>query len=121
MAQKNIDQLVERFRSKLPGPAQKVAGHAKWLLVTCIDYRYHHVIHNFMRNTHPHERYDQLVLAGASLAASDIFTNDPSSWKAGQSNWRTTFLEHVNLSIALHDIDGVLILDHRTCGAYREF
>jgi hypothetical protein len=35
--------------------------------------------------------------------------------------WAKTFLEHVGISIDLHYIRGVLILDHRSCGAYKEF
>jgi hypothetical protein len=122
MLGKNVDNAIERFRANLPAGRAKVAGHARWLLVSCIDYRYHHVIHNYMKKTHPQERYDQLVLAGASLAASDIFTTaGPIEWRTGQSNWRSTFLEHVNLAIALHDIEGVLIINHRTCGAFKKF
>ena len=35
--------------------------------------------------------------------------------------WAKTFLEHAGISIDLHYIRGVLILDHRSCGAYKEF
>jgi hypothetical protein len=59
------------------------------------------------------ELYDQINLAGASLGAVDLVTQEPS--------WRETLLDHVGLSMRLHPIRGVLILDHRTCGAYREF
>lgn len=57
--------------------------------------------------------YDHLVLAGASIAAVEKYTNLKS--------WAETFIEHVGLSIDLHAIDGVMILDHRTCGAFVEF
>jgi hypothetical protein len=30
-------------------------------------------------------------------------------------------LDHIGLSMTLHPIRGVLILSHRTCGAFREF
>jgi hypothetical protein len=119
---KHITDAIDEFLGKLP-PKVRVAAstatgaetkiEADWLLVTCIDCRYPHVVHEFMRKHHPMQLYDQLVLAGAALAATKSHTQ--------RSNWAKTFLEHVGMSIELHNIRGVLILDHRTCGAYKEF
>ena len=66
-----------------------------------------------MRREYPVSYYDQLILAGASLAADEART--------GKSDWKRTFIDHVDFAIEHHHIDRVLILDHRTCGAYREF
>jgi carbonic anhydrase len=110
-----IDQIkgtIDEFIGKLPvdRTLAKSKDKVDWMLVTCIDYRYSHFIHEYMKTTYPGELYDQMVLAGACLAAADSFTN--------RDYWRKTFLEHIGLSIDLHSISGVLILDHRTCGAY---
>ncbi len=118
---KHIQSMIDEFVQKLPPKermlvAEKAAKkkvQADWLLAMCIDCRYPHVVHEYMRREHPKQLYDQLVLAGASLAATRKHTKKPY--------WAKTFLEHVGLSIDLHNIRGVLILDHRTCGAYKEF
>lgn len=119
---KHTAEAINQFIGTLP-PKQRTADSATagvekkiaadWLLVTCIDCRYPHVVHEFMRKHHPRQLYDQLVLAGASLAATKSHTQ--------RSHWQKTFLEHVGMSIDLHNIRGVLILDHRTCGAFKGF
>jgi hypothetical protein len=114
MMAQSLDALLHGFHSDLSKilPAKKKIT-AKWLLVNCIDCRYPHLIHDYMNRKYPGQLYDHLVLAGASLAVADSYTD--------RDYWSKTFLEHVDLSIDLHDIHGVLILDHRTCGAFREF
>lgn len=108
----HMQNMIDDFLRKLPKQRSTVAAHVKadLLLVNCIDCRYPHAIHNFMHETYCGKVYDHLVLAGAALASTEIHTRNPA--------WSQTFLQHVGLSIDLHEIDGVLILDHRTCGAY---
>jgi len=53
--------------------------------------------------------YDQVSLAGASLAAvSDKF---PSS--------NAAFWDHIGIAKTLHHIKKVIVVDHRDCGAYK--
>jgi hypothetical protein len=40
----------------------------------CIDCRYPHVVHEYIRRNYPKELYDQIVLAGAALALTDSYT-----------------------------------------------
>lgn len=93
-------------------PANRLAkGRADALVLTCIDYRFGHVIPEYMHEHYPSLSYDHTILAGASLGVfSGIY---PA--------WASTFWEHLEVAIALHGIHTVVILDHRDCGAYREF
>lgn len=110
----NIKGMMEQFLSDKPKrTVAKEHIEADWLLVNCIDCRYPHAIHTYMLKYHEKEPYDHLVLAGASLAATEKHTH--------LQYWADTFAEHVSLSIKMHEIFGVLILNHRTCGAFREF
>lgn len=84
------------------------------LLLTCIDLRYPALIHSLMEPFF-HKLYDQVSLAGAGLAPVIDFGADR------KPHWEQTFLEHVAISIALHSIKTVLVMDHRDCGAYRKF
>src|SRR5258708_6427945 len=105
-------KMIESFRKGLDTKAKErnkdAHVEAEWLLAMCIDCRYPHVVHEYMRKEHPKELYDQVILAGAALALTDSYTE--------RDHWSKSFLEHIDLSTDLHDIAGVLILDHRTCG-----
>jgi len=93
-------------------PANRLAkGKADALVLTCIDYRFVHVIPQYMQEHYPSLSYDHTILAGASLG---VFTGIYPAWAS-------TFWEHLEVAIALHGIHTVIILDHRDCGAYREF
>lgn len=93
-------------------PANRLAkGKVDALVLTCIDYRFVHLIPQYMHEHHPSWSYDHAILAGASLG---VFTGVYPAWAS-------TFWEHLEVAIALHGIHTVIILDHRDCGAYREF
>jgi hypothetical protein len=93
-------------------PANRLAkGKADALVLTCIDYRFVHVIPEYMHEHYPSLSYDHTILAGASLG---VFAGIYPAWAS-------TFWEHLEVAIALHGIHTVFILDHRDCGAYREF
>lgn len=120
MTESHVGDMLKQFVDALPSIdsstssfAERLTSKADFMLVTCIDYRYPQIVQNYMRKEHPGRVYDQLTLAGASLAASEGNT--------GKSDWKRTFVDHISFAIEHHQIDGVLILDHRTCGAYREF
>lgn len=79
------------------------------LLLNCIDYRLTAATERYMAEHGMAGKYDQLVLAGASLATkNDRF---PA--------WGTTFWEHVQVAIDLHHIHKIVVMDHRDCGAYK--
>ena len=113
---KFLDSLAAKpGRVELFNAVQKDEATDKTLLLlTCIDLRYPHVIHSRMEPKF-HKLYDQVCLAGAGLAPVVDFGADR------KPHWEQTFLEHVAISIALHSITKVVVMDHRDCGAYRKF
>lgn len=100
--QQHIKAMADSFFAYMPNKearAKKKAHiEADWLLVNCIDCRYPNAVHNYMLREHEDEPYDQLVLAGASLAATKAYNMRPQ--------WEETFAEHVSLSIKMHKIFG---------------
>ena len=93
--------------SALPEAAQAATVTA--LAVTCIDYRLVDDAVKFFDAKHLTNDYDQVSLAGASLAAvSDKF---PSS--------NAAFWDHIGIAKTLHHIKKVIVVDHRDCGAYK--
>jgi hypothetical protein len=85
------------------------------LILTCIDFRFPHLIVDYMDSLTPTGKpkitFDHVILAGASLGVfSGVFPQ-----------WATTFWDHLAVSIKLHQIKQVYLIDHRDCGGYREF
>jgi hypothetical protein len=60
-------------------------------------------------------RYDHIILAGAALGALGGGENH------SHPHWKQTFFDHLEVAYKLHHIKDVYILEHRDCGAYREF
>lgn len=84
------------------------ARNAKILLLSCMDFRliddmvYKLIQHGEVNN------YDQFILAGASLGYN------------AKPDWAGVFEEHVETSLALHDIKYIYIMDHLQCGMYKK-
>ena len=90
-----------------PGDARAAGTDA--LLLSCMDYRLVEKTERYMSKRGFRNKYDHVILAGASLGAvTDKF---PA--------WNTTFWEHLGTAIELHSIHKVFVLDHRDCGAYQ--
>jgi len=66
-------------------------------------------IERYMSGRKLRDKYDHIVLAGASLGA--ITDKYPA--------WSKTFWEHLDIAIKLHNIHTVMVMDHRDCGAYK--
>lgn len=90
-------------------PAARAAGGTDVLLLSCMDFRLMDDVERYMSGRGLRDKYDHVVLAGASLGAvTDKF---PA--------WNKTFWEHLDIAIKLHNIHTVMVLDHRDCGAYK--
>ena len=85
-------------------------GDTDALLLSCMDYRLVHDTAEYMQNErHLLNRYDYVILAGASLGVNN----------RTYRNWGWTFWLHLDTGIALHHIHEVIVMDHRNCGAYK--
>lgn len=89
--------------------AAYAGGHCEALLLTCMDYRLDNEVTAYMDARGLRDKYDHVILAGASLGAlNDKF---PA--------WKDVFMTHIDLAVQLHEVHRVIILDHRDCGAYK--
>ena len=80
------------------------------LLLTCMDYRYAHRIIDVMDSAKLRRKYDTFILAGAAAGANRNKT------------WRQALVEHIRVARQIkHPIDRLIVLEHRDCGAYKEF
>lgn len=90
-------------------PNEALSGHTDALLLSCMDYRLVDDTERYMDKRGMREKYDHVILAGASLGATT------EKYPA----WNQTFWDHLDVAIGLHSIKKVIILDHRDCGAYK--
>ncbi|MFH2044923.1 MAG: carbonic anhydrase [Pseudomonadota bacterium] len=90
-------------------PKAAHSGHTDILLLSCMDYRLINETESYMTNRGLRDKYDHVILAGASLGA----TTDK------YPAWNQTFWDHLDVAIKLHSIKKVVVLDHRDCGAYK--
>jgi carbonic anhydrase len=103
------DQIdFESYVSEQIVPRISKAANIPLLMLTCMDSRYPHRIIQIMDSKGLRGKYDQLILAGASLGV------------VHKREWTTTFLDQLAFAIKEHGVREVLILDHRDCGAYKK-
>ena len=93
----------------LPDRLPWAAGKTEALLLSCMDYRLIDEIDRYMTSRGLRDKYDHIILAGASLGA--ITEKYPA--------WNKTFWGHLDVAIQLHHIHKVIVMDHRDCGAYK--
>ena len=90
----------------------KMKAHtAKAFLVTCMDFRLFNDTTRIMKEKGYDVNYDQFVLAGVSLGF--LQTTYPG--------WGKALFDHIDISLKLHKIVKVILLDHLDCGAYKTF
>jgi len=87
----------------------RAAGPVEALGLTCIDYRLVDDAVRFFAQLGLANEYDELALAGASLAAVS-----PKFTSANAAFW-----DQLAIAKDLHHIKKVVVLDHRDCGAYK--
>jgi hypothetical protein len=85
------------------------AGQAEALLLSCMDYRLADELARYMDTRGLTNRYDHVILAGASAGVMHDKFKD----------WHGTFWGHLAAAIELHKVHRVIVIDHRDCGAYK--
>lgn len=79
----------------------------KALVLQCIDFRLVDDAVYFMNKIGYKNNYDNFILAGASLSIN-------------QKSWKETLIEHLKISVSLHEIQDIIIIDHIGCGYYKK-
>jgi len=97
------------FALVMPGRGKGAEYGTEALLLSCMDYRLTYQTENYMSGRGLRDKYDHVILAGASLGA--LTEKFPA--------WNKTFWEHLDIAIQLHKIHRVILIDHRDCGAYK--
>ena len=74
-----------------------------------MGYRLVNEVEAYMTKRGMMDKYDHMILAGASLGA----LNDK------YAVWNEVFWTHMDLAVQLHEVHRLIVIDHRDCGAYK--
>ncbi len=109
-----------------PGVSEYALPEKNVLVISCIDLRLTDNLLHFLHHDNLANRYDHFALAGTSLTSfatkghKALFKKEAlSAFDFGA--WKKALDEHLQIAIALHDIRDVYIVEHASCGAYKEF
>ena len=83
---------------------------AKAVVITCMDFRFHNKIQEYLLDKGYLGHCDEIVIAGASR---DFIK--PLKKEHGDYVWR-----ELELSIKLHNPDEIIFIDHQDCGGYAQ-
>jgi carbonic anhydrase len=90
-----------------PYLVRAAGGNYEAMLLSCIDPRMQEPVRDYLVKRGLTGKYSQFTFAGAAIGAvAPKF-----------AGWHNTFWENLAASIELHNIKGVIAIDHRDCGA----
>jgi carbonic anhydrase len=93
----------------LPRIAAAATGNYEAMLLSCIDPRMVAPVYKYLDGRGLTGRYSQFVIAGAAAAVV----------AAKFEAWRPAFWDNLAVTVELHRIKRVIVIDHRDCGAVR--
>jgi hypothetical protein len=97
------------------------------LVITCIDFRLidEAVTYFDGSNVNLKNKYDEMIVAGASLGYNTSCNNvklpsgyNPLNSALNPTLWTKCVDDHISISSALHSITEIIVMDHLGCGAY---
>lgn len=83
---------------------------AKACIITCMDFRFHDAIQSYLKETGYLGHSDLISAAGGTR---DFIS--PVTPEDGDYIWK-----QLGLSVALHDPDEIVFIDHQDCGGYAQ-
>tara|TARA_B100000941_G_scaffold288478_1_gene265454 strand:+ start:761 stop:1177 length:417 start_codon:yes stop_codon:yes gene_type:complete len=79
----------------------------KAMILSCIDPRFQPIVFKYLKKKRLTGKYSSFTIAGAAIGVT------ASKFK----KWHKTFWENFDISIKLHKIKKLIIINHRDCGA----
>jgi len=79
----------------------------KAMVLSCIDPRFQHLVHNHLKKKKLTGKYSAFTIAGAAVGVTH------NKFK----QWHKTFYNNLATSIQLHKIEKLIVINHKDCGA----
>tara|TARA_B100000963_G_C22121576_1_gene449280 strand:- start:78 stop:494 length:417 start_codon:yes stop_codon:yes gene_type:complete len=79
----------------------------KAMVLSCIDPRFQNIIYNYLKKKKLTGKYSSFTIAGSAIGVTE------NKFK----KWHKTFWDNFDISIKLHNIKKLIVINHRDCGA----
>ena len=79
----------------------------KAMVLSCMDPRFQHLVHSFLKKKKLTGKYSAFTIAGAAVGVTH------SKFR----KWHNTFYDNLATSIQLHKIEKLIVINHKDCGA----
>ena len=79
----------------------------KAMVLSCIDPRFQPIVYNYLKRKKLNGKYSSFTMAGSSIGVT------ATKFK----KWQKTFWDNIDISIKLHQIKKLIVINHRDCGA----
>ena len=79
----------------------------KAMVLSCIDPRFQRKVYNYLKNKKLIGEYSSFTIAGAGIGVTH------NKFK----KWHKTFWDNLDVSIKLHKISRLIVINHEDCGA----
>ena len=81
----------------------------KAMILSCMDPRFQTKVFNYLKRRKLTGLYSSLTIAGAAVGVTHI----------NFKSWHKTFIENLSISIKLHKISRLIVINHKDCGAVK--
>ncbi len=81
----------------------------KAMVLSCIDPRFQHLVHNYLKKKKLKGKYSAFTIAGGAVGVTH------NKFK----QWHKTFYDNLEISIQLHKIEKLIVINHKDCGAVK--
>ncbi|MDC0452584.1 carbonic anhydrase [Candidatus Pelagibacter sp.] len=81
----------------------------KAMVLSCMDPRFQHLVHNYLKKKKLMGKYSAFTIAGAAVGVTH------NKFK----EWHKTFYNNLATSIQLHKIEKLIVINHKDCGAVK--
>ena len=79
----------------------------KAMVLSCIDPRFQPIVYDYLKKNKLNGKYSFFTIAGSAIGVTD-----PKFRK-----WHKTFWDNLDVSIKLHKISRLIVINHEDCGA----
>ena len=77
------------------------------MVLSCIDPRFQSIVYTYLKNKNLNGQYSSFTVAGAAIGVT------ANKFK----KWHKTFWDNFDISLKLHNIKKLIVINHRDCGA----
>jgi carbonic anhydrase len=84
-----------------------VKSKYKAMVLSCMDPRFQNLVHNYLKKQKLSGKYSAFTIAGAAVGVTH------NKFK----KWHKTFYDNLSTSIKLHQIEKLIVINHKDCGA----